>query len=74
MLITNLTFVFSSDLRAALGGVQGATFWVYEIPYDIGYDSCRSQRELLGKKCHFYGVKNRVFFCTKKVLKSRQTE
>ncbi len=37
---------FSSDLRAVLGDVQGATFWVYEIPYDIGYDSCRSQREL----------------------------
>jgi hypothetical protein len=46
MLITNLIFVFSSDLRAVLGGVQGVTFWVYEIPYDIGYDSFRSQREL----------------------------
>ncbi len=23
-----------------------ATLWVYEIPWGIGYDSCRSQREL----------------------------
>jgi hypothetical protein len=46
MVITNLTLVFGSDNRAVLGGVQGATFWVYEIPWDIGYDSCRSRREL----------------------------
>ncbi len=46
MLITNLTIVFGSDNRAVLGGYRCATFWLYEIPYDIGYDSCRSQREL----------------------------
>ncbi len=46
MMITNLTLVFRSDLRAVLGGVDGTTLWVYEIPYDIGYDPCRSQREL----------------------------
>jgi hypothetical protein len=47
----------------------------------IGYDSCRSQRELpeytkitptlLGKKCHFYGVKNRVFFFAPKRYSSQ---
>jgi hypothetical protein len=46
MVNTNLTLVFRSGLRAVLGGVHGATLWVYEITYDIGYDSCRSQREL----------------------------
>ncbi len=51
---------------------MGATLWVYRVPSDIGYDSCRSRRELpeyiknarnclkIGKKWYFYGVKNRI--------------
>ena len=46
MLITNLTLVFRSDNQAVVGGYRGDTFWVYEITYDLGYDSCRSRREL----------------------------
>jgi hypothetical protein len=72
MLITNLTLVFGSDNGAVLGGYMGAALLVYEIPWDLGHESCRSRRELSeyiknhptlpGKMCHFYGVKNRVFF------------
>jgi hypothetical protein len=51
---------------------RGVTLWVYEIPWDIGYNFCRSQQELpeytkiihtlSRKKEPLYGVKNGVFF------------
>ncbi len=83
MLITNLTLVFRSDLRAVLGGYRCATFWVYEIPYDSGYDSCRSERELpeytkitpnCQEKSGTFGVSKIVifYFRTKKSLRLRQ--
>jgi hypothetical protein len=46
MVIANLTLVFRSELWAVLCGYRGDILWVYEIPYDIGYDSCRSRQEL----------------------------
>ncbi len=67
--------------RAVLGGYRCATFWVYEIPQDIGYDSCRSQRELpeythiARKKVPLlWGQKSCFFFCTKKALYSMQSK
>jgi hypothetical protein len=50
---------------------RGFTFWVYGIPWDMGYDSCRSKRELpeytkitphYTKMCHYIGSKIMFFF------------
>jgi hypothetical protein len=69
-------------IRAILGGYRCATFWVYEIPWDIGYNFCRSQQELPEytkiihtlprKKSHFYGVKNGVFFLLHQKVKANR--
>ncbi len=72
MLITNLTLVFGSDNGAVLGGYMGAALLVYEIPWDLGHESCRSRRELpeytkitLGKSGTFVRSKIVFFFAPK---------
>jgi hypothetical protein len=79
MVFTNLTLVFGSDNRSVLGGYRCAKFWVYEISWDTGYDSSRSQRELpeytkitphcRSEKCVIiWGQKSCFFFAPKRYL------
>ena len=84
MLITNLTYQFFDLIFGRSWLVhRGATLWVYDIPWDIGYDSCRSRRELpeytkitphCSEKSATF-MRSKIvffFFCTKKALRSIQ--